>query len=479
MLFSSPLFLFLFLPVVVVVAVLCPRRAQNAFLVAASLLFYAWGEVKWTWLLLASICFNYVAGRLVARVGARRAVLGVAIGVNLALLGWFKYGEFFADMLSAVIVPFGAGALRSGPIHLPIGISFYTFHAISYLVDTYRGRVRPQRNLLDFALYVSLFPQLVAGPIVRYHDISGQIAERRTTLDDFAGGARRFALGLSKKVLIANTVAVSVDALFAIPDNELTAPLAWLGAGLYTLQIYYDFSGYSDMAIGLGHLFGFRLPENFDYPYVSRSVTEFWRRWHISLSSWFRDYLYVPLGGNRRGRWLTGRNLVMVFFLCGLWHGASVNFVAWGLYHGSLLLLERGRLGALLARAPRPVAHLYALFVIIVGWVPFRAKTMSAAMVHLGAMFGFGARTAQIYTPASYLHTDVVLAVLVGLVAAAPVVPWLARERRELGERPGAAPRLAYLAWESAALVFTATVLVASAAVLASGTYDPFIYFRF
>jgi alginate O-acetyltransferase complex protein AlgI len=479
MLFSSPLFLFLFLPVVVVGATLCPRRAQNAFLVVASLLFYSWGEVTWTWLLLVSIAFNYAAGRLVGREGRRRAALGAAIAVNLGILGWFKYGQFFAETLSVLLVPLGVRPIRTGPIHLPIGISFYTFHAISYLVDTYRGRVRPQKSLLDFALYVSLFPQLVAGPIVRYHDISGQIAERRTTLEAFAGGARRFAIGLGKKVLVANTLAVSVDALFALPESELTASLAWLAAGLYTLQIYFDFSAYSDMAIGLGHLFGFRLPENFDYPYVSRSVTEFWRRWHMSLSSWFRDYLYVPLGGNRRGPLRTRLNLVLVFFLCGLWHGASVNFVVWGLYHGTWLMLERGRFGRALARAPRPLAHLYALLVVVVGWVPFRAKTMSAALVHLHAMLGMGATTALLHTPASYLHTDVRLAIVFGVLGAAPVVPLLAAGKRMLGEKPGAAPRFAHAAWEIAALLVTATVLVASAALLASGTYDPFIYFRF
>jgi alginate O-acetyltransferase complex protein AlgI len=479
LIFSSPIFLFLFLPLVVVGSLLVGRRLQNAFLLFASLVFYAWGEVTWAWVIVLSIGLNYGLGLWLGATDRKKAVVALAISVNLGLLAAFKYANFIVENLNGVTRLFGVTPLRLGHVHLPIGISFFTFHALSYLIDVYRGQVRPQRKPVDFALYITMFPQLIAGPIIRYHDIAAQLGTHRINGPEFAGGIRRFVLGLGKKVLIANTVAVQADLIFAIPHKDLTAPVAWLGIVLYTLQIYFDFSAYSDMALGLGHMFGLRFLENFNYPYIAESITEFWRRWHISLSNWYRDYLYIPLGGNRGGRLRTYFNLVMVFFLCGLWHGASWSFVAWGLFHGAFLVMERMGLGALVGKLPRPLRHAYLLAVVMVGWVFFRADTLHYAVQYLGAMVGLGHGSGVEFHAGLYLRPDVMLAVVAGAIGSGPVVPWLASCRADLrtSSSPGAAP--CYLAWEIGAVATTALVFVASAALLVGGTYNPFIYFRF
>ena len=310
-------------------------------------------------------------------------MLGLAIAVNLVVLGVFKYANFFADNVNAVAAAIGAPPLAFPHVLLPIGISFYTFHAISYVVDVYRRDASAQKSPVHAALYLLLFPQLIAGPIIRYRYIADQLEQRVVSLDDFAVGVRRFVIGLGKKVLIANTVAAPADKIFSMPLAELTPAHAWLGIVCYTLQIYFDFSGYSDMAIGLGRMFGFHFPENFRWPYVADTVQEFWRRWHISLSSWFRDYLYVPLGGNRVSPARMYANLVTVFFLCGLWHGASWNFVIWGLFHGSFLVVERLGLAAAIRRLWRPLRHVYLLLVVMIGWVFFRADTLPSAVAFL------------------------------------------------------------------------------------------------
>jgi alginate O-acetyltransferase complex protein AlgI len=357
---------------------------------------------------------------------------------------------------------------------LPIGISFFTFHAISYVVDVYRGDAIAQKSPVHAALYLLLFPQLIAGPIIRYRDIAGQLARRRATVDDFAIGVRRFVIGLGKKILIANIVAGPADKLFTTPAAQLTAGQAWLAIVCYTLQIYFDFSGYSDMAIGLGRMFGFHFPENFRWPYIARSVQEFWRRWHITLSTWFRDYLYVPLGGSRTTPARTYANLVTVFFLCGLWHGASWNFVVWGLFHGAFLVLERLGLAAAVKRVWRPLQHGYLLIVVMTGWVFFRAETLGEALGFLKALAGLNRGvTGTPMTVAWFLTPELLLAIAAGILGSAPLGEALSGWRQA---RPAAAGSWRWDALITAGLLI---VLVASAMQVAAGSYNPFIYFRF
>jgi len=363
-------------------------------------------------------------------------------------------------------------AVAVATIPLPLGISFFTFHAISYVVDVYKRNAAPQRHLPTFALYILLFPQLIAGPIIRWRDIAPQLGERRERLADVAYGARRFILGLAKKVLIANTLGRAADPLFALPPGELTTPLAWLGLVCYTLQIYFDFSGYSDMAIGLMRMFGFRILENFNYPYVSRSIREFWRRWHISLSNWFRDYLYVPLGGNRRGRRREYANLVVVFLLCGLWHGASWPFVLWGAWHGAFLVIERAGFGRVLARL-RGLSHAYAIGVVMLGWVLFRCDTLAHASSYYAALAGFAQGDPMRAPLAEWLDPLTVAASIVAIVFATPLAPRIGRWRDARATGPAGTLVLSLdVAW-------LGVLLVAAAAFLAAGTYNPFIYFRF
>ncbi|MCA8923022.1 MAG: MBOAT family protein, partial [Planctomycetes bacterium] len=382
MVFSSTFFLFFFLPALLVFyGAARSLRLRNAVLLVASLAFYAWGELGYVFLLLGSIGANYGFGLWIAGAverGAARRALVVAVATNLGLLGVVKYTHMFVGWAGVALGALGVAQVDPmPPLHLPLGISFFTFQALSYVIDVYRGVVPAQRSPWKLALYVSLFPQLIAGPIVRYADLAAELDARSVTTADVAAGARRFVVGLGKKVLIANALSVPADRIFALPAEQLGLEVAWLGIACYTLQIYFDFSGYSDMAIGLGRMFGFHFLENFDYPYVSRSIREFWRRWHISLSTWFRDYLYIPLGGNQGSATRTYVNLVLVFALCGLWHGASLTFVAWGLFHGVFLVGER--LAAGKVRAPRLLQHLYVLVAVMVGWVLFRAESFAHA----------------------------------------------------------------------------------------------------
>jgi alginate O-acetyltransferase complex protein AlgI len=401
-------------------------------------------------------------------------VLAFAVSANLLLLGIFKYANFAVDNLNALLEMLGLARIELAavhlPIHLPIGISFFTFQALTYVIDVYRRDAPVQRNPFRLALYISLFPQLIAGPIVRYHQIAAQLAKRVTSLDDVAAGASRFVVGLGKKVLIANTLAVPADHIFAIPDGELQIGVAWLGALCYGLQIYFDFSGYSDMAIGLGRILGFRFPENFDYPYISRSLREFWRRWHISLSTWFRDYLYIPLGGSRGAPLRTYSNLAIVFVLCGLWHGASFGFVIWGLIHGAFMVLERLGLGGLLERTWRPLQHVYTLGAVTTAWVFFRAESLPQALGFLAAMFGADANESA-HPIALYLDAEVLLTLLAALLGATPWLRnlWRSEANEHRRNRALAIGRVAALN----------LILLASAMSLAAGTHNPFIYFRF
>lgn len=364
MVFSSMVFLGLFLPVTFLVYYLVPMRLRNAWLALASIVFYAWGEPRFVILMLASVALNFHCARWLDRSASRRAILAAAVTFNLLVLAIFKYSNFVVENLNVLLEHAGLSAIAMKPIALPIGISFYTFHAISYLIDIYRRNAKPSRRLVEYSLYIMLFPQLVAGPIIRYKDIHTQLGQRAATLDDITTGIVRFTMGLAKKVLIANQLGMIADTGFNAPADHLSAGVAWFCLVCYTLQIYFDFSGYSDMAIGLGRLFGFRFPENFRYPYSAGSIQDFWRRWHISLSTWFRDYVYIPLGGNRRGEARTLVNLWIVFLLTGIWHGASWNFVIWGALHGAFLMVERfGRHSAIVV--PRIVRMAYVMFVVM------------------------------------------------------------------------------------------------------------------
>jgi alginate O-acetyltransferase complex protein AlgI len=480
-LFTEPTFLFLFLPLLLALYFL--RRPHAAYanwiLLIASVIFYAKGGGLFTWLMLSSIAFNYWTAILVQRAKATsprrsKAYLATAVTINLLVLGIFKYANFFVENVNAVLTTVQWSPIRIPVILLPIGISFFTFHAISYVVDVYRGDATAQKSPVHAALYLLLFPQLIAGPIIRYRTIADQLARRMVTLDDFAEGVRRFVTGLGKKVLIANVVAGPADKIFTAPSAQLDAAHAWLAVICYTLQIYFDFSGYSDMAIGLGRMFGFRFPENFRWPYIADTVQEFWRRWHMSLSSWFRDYLYVPLGGNRGSRAQMYRNLVTVFFLCGLWHGASWNFVIWGVFHGTFLVVERLGLASAVRRLWPPLRHAYLLLVVMIGWVFFRADTLPSALSFLQTMFGL--QTATQLTPFTlgwYLTPELWLALVLGIVGSAPIIPALSSWRMA---RLTTWPALGFDAAATASLMI---ILVASVMQMAARTYNPFIYFRF
>ncbi len=482
MLFSSPLFLYAFLPILLGLYALAGPRYRNLVLLVASLLFYVWGEGAYVLVMIAIIAVNYGLGRRIEMLAGRdraRITVAVAVVVNLGLLIAFKYSNFLVDQLNVVLAAFRGPHLKLSPVHLPLGISFFTFHAISYVVDIYRRKTQGARPL-DFALYMTLFPHSIAGPIVRYGDIAGQIAHRRITIAGFAEGVRRFIIGLAKKMLVANTVAVAADAIFALPGRELNFSLAWLGVACYTLQIYFDFSGYSDMAIGLAKLFGIDFLENFNYPYAAGTVTEFWRRWHISLSSWFRDYLYIPLGGNRCGRLRNYLNLVAVFFLCGLWHGASWTFAAWGLFHGAFLVLERMKSGRAIDSLWSPVRHVYTLLVVSTGWVLFRADTVSQATAFLKAMTGLGTGAGLEYHVGLYIDSQLALALCAGAIGSWPVLPLLVRVKDGVVARaPGLLQEGLGAGFALADVAGHSLLLLASAMLLAAGTHNPFIYFRF
>ena len=484
MVFSSPLFLFLFLPVVLTLYALLPGiRARNFCLLAVSLLFYAWGEVGFIFLLLGSTLVNWLLGLRVDHEqdpAKRKRAVTWAIVLNIGLLAFFKYANFIAGNANGVLGAFHLPEIQLGHVRLPIGISFFTFHALSYVVDIYRRKSPAARNPADTALYIFFFPQLIAGPILRWSAIAPQLVKRVVTREGFAEGIRRFVGGLAKKVIIANAVALPADQIFALPGGELSPALAWFATLCYTVQIYFDFSGYSDMAVGLGKMFGFTFLENFAHPYVSQSVREFWRRWHISLSSWFRDYLYIPLGGNRCSERRNHLNLLIVFFLCGLWHGASWTFVVWGLWHGAFLVLERTRIGAWMGTLPRPVRHGYAMLVVIIGWVIFRADSFPQATAFLSHMFGVAASGAMAQPLARFVNREVIFALIAGAIFSMPAWAWIKAQLSGIGARVPARARLAVIATGTTLeCVLMIALLLVSAAWLAGGTYNPFIYFRF
>ncbi|CAN7396601.1 MBOAT family protein [Phenylobacterium sp. LjRoot225] len=479
MLFSSIIFIFYFLPVFLLGYYLSGWR--TGALLTGSVIFYVWGEGAYVLLLGALILANWSAARAIEKAQApraRRALLTGVIVLDLAVLGVFKYAGFLADNLDALLPGLG---LPEVDLALPLGISFFTFQLISYVADVHLRAVPAERGLARFAAYILMFPHLIAGPIVRYANIREELhAERRRT-GHVGLGLQYFIVGLSQKVLVANTVAPLADHAFNLPAAGLAPTTAWLGALAYTLQIYFDFCGYSNMAIGLAFLLGFTFPKNFDHPYVSRSLTEFWRRWHISLSSWFRDYVYIPLGGNRAGRLKTVRNLLVVFLLTGLWHGAAWNFIAWGLYHGGFLLLERFGLGKALKRTPRVVAHAYALLAVLFGWVLFRANSLGDALHYWRTMVDLRAVQAPDIALRLQLNNEVLAALAAGCVFAMPVLPWLAARLRAPRLTPS--PHLPARLDTHGVHVLSATLLVPglvlSLAKLAGSSLNPFLYFRF
>ncbi len=465
MVFSSLTFLLLFLPLTLgLYYAVRGIRARNGVLCLCSLVFYAWGEPVWVLLMLFSILFNYGIGLALersARPAGRRLLLGLALLVNLGAIGLFKYGNFVLENL---------GLLLGSPMpvlsfSLPLGISFYTFQILSYVLDVYRKKVPTQHNLLHLATYIVLFPQLVAGPIVRYEDIRDQLKDRRTDLAGFTCGLRRFAIGLGKKVILANAMAAIADPILDAP--ALPAGTAWLAAAAYMLQIYFDFSGYSDMAIGMGHFFGFRFSENFNYPYAAVSVTDFWRRWHISLSTWFRDYVYIPLGGSRRSPARNLLNLLVVWLLTGLWHGAAWNFVLWGLYYGLLLIVERSIPERILSRCPAILRRILTLLAVFFGWILFRLTSLSALGGILSDLFTPAPAALGTWLSAHPETLQQTFWLLPALIGCFPLAAWI---RKRYGQA-------SWYPWVSGLWAFC--IFLFSLALLLGATYNPFIYFRF
>ncbi|WP_152392927.1 MBOAT family O-acyltransferase [Paenibacillus guangzhouensis] len=468
MVFSSLIFLFLFLPITVLIYYVSPMKLRNAVLLAVSLIFYAWGEPIYIFIMIFSTVFDYFNGLLIDKYRYRktiaRAIFIFSMIGSLGILGFFKYSGFVVNNINLLLNLH----IQAADLPLPVGISFYTFQTMSYIVDVYKGKVPVQRNFISFGAYVTMFPQLVAGPIVKYDDIAGQLVTRKVTLDRFGEGAELFIRGLAKKVLLANNIGLLWTSVKSTPIEELTVLSAWLGIIAFTLQIYFDFSGYTDMARGLGKMFGFDFMENFRYPYISKSVTEFWRRWHISLGTWFREYVYIPLGGNRLGLMKQLRNLLVVWFLTGLWHGASWNFIIWGLYFGFFVMIEKLLLLRWLGRMPASVSHVYTLLVVIIGWVLFEMDTLASAWHFIGVMFGFGGHDFADRQTLYDLSTNVVF--LVVLACCATPLP---------------GKILAYMKekWRVAGVIVVPMIyvifMVLSTAYLVNDTYNPFLYFRF
>lgn len=470
MLFSSMIFLWLFLPLVFCSYYLIDKRFKNILLLISSIIFYAWGGVIYSLIMLSSIIINYIFALLIDKaiednnLKNKKIYLALCIIINLSILGYFKYTNFIISIINSLSQN---KIIELTNIVLPIGISFYTFQALSYVIDVYRGHNKAQKNIFNLALYISFFPQLIAGPIVKYHDIENQILNRNESLENIFYGIKRFIYGLSKKVILANMFALSCDEILKQPTDELGTALVWCASVLYTLQIYYDFSGYSDMAIGLGKMFGFNFLENFNYPYISKSIKEFWRRWHISLSTWFKEYLYIPLGGNRKRKLFTYINLLIVFFATGLWHGASYNFILWGLFHGFFLVIERIFLGKLLEKNKlKFINHIYVIFVFVIGWVLFRADDLKHAFELYKLMFSY---KESIYTVRYFFYPQTFVCFIFGILFSGLFQSIFTKVREAT--------------FSSKVYIFESVIqfilLFICIMYLVNGTYNPFIYFRF
>ena len=466
MVFSSLIFMFVFLPVVLLVYYLLPKKFRNLFLLIADLFFYGWGEPILVLLMVFSIIINYIAGIFIGKTDdqkRKKAILIVSVIIDLGLLAFFKYAGFFTENLK-IILPFLN--IKVLEIPLPIGISFYTFQIMSYTIDVYRGDTEVQKNLVSFGTYVSLFPQLIAGPIVRYRDVDAQLTERHENIDQFARGVRLFMLGLCKKILLANPMGLLWDTMRATEGRGALA--SWVGILAYSLQIYYDFSGYSDMARGLGNMLGFEFLKNFDYPYISRSITEFWRRWHISLGTWFREYVYIPLGGNRKGKGRQIVNILIVWMLTGFWHGASWNFLIWGLYFGIILIIEKLFLLKALDKMPRFVSHIYSIFLIVFGWVIFYYSDdvggFKALVEFVSTLFSGG----FISDDAMHIAVSYLPMLIFGIIASTPVI-------RKIYYKLCVKVKH----FEIAEAIAVVVLLIICTASLVNNAYNPFIYFKF
>jgi alginate O-acetyltransferase complex protein AlgI len=468
--FTSDVFLFAFLPIVLAVYYALPRY-RNEFLTGASYVFYGWWDPRFVLLMMTSTVVDYFAGRAIAAPGAsekrRKTALIIAIVTDLSLLAFFKYYTFTAENLNHLLSVFGAGSLPLLQVTLPIGISFYTFESMSYTIDVYRGMARPARTFADLACFVSLFPHLVAGPIVRYNILAEQIAERTHTLERFSRGIAIFILGFAKKILLANPMGLVADAVFNAKSAD--SPDAWFGIAAYSFQIYFDFCGYSDMAVGLGRMLGFEIPKNFASPYLSESITDFWRRWHISLSTWLRDYLYIPLGGNQKGPGRTYINLALVMLLGGLWHGANWTFLVWGAIHGTILAMERwGGKNAVYGRLPRPARIMLTYVLVLVTWVFFRAPTLSGALDYLRSMFVRGATGSPLLGLEIYTPYNLTIFAICAFASFQPLeaYEWASHEwgKRKLANQ---------VSWALAPLLLLAI------AVMWTQAFNPFLYFQF
>ena len=480
MLFNSLIFLFVFLPITLASVYILPKRSKNAFIFLASLIFYAWGNVSYSIILILSILINYFIGLGLSSSNElkRKSLLTIGIAINLSILVFFKYIDFLIENLNLALSGLNGSTMEWESVRLPIGISFFTFQAISYLMDVYRKQTKAQHSFIRLGLFISLFPQLIAGPIVRYNSIEKQLQQRSIGINKLYEGIKRFIIGLGKKVILADTFAYKADLLFSMSFDTMTAYDAWLGIILYSLQIYYDFSGYSDMAIGLGKMMGFNLPENFNFPYIAKSVQEFWRRWHITLSRWFKDYLYIPLGGNRLSAMLTYRNLIVVFLLTGLWHGANWNFVLWGLFHGFFLILERLGLNRILHVFPAFIRHLYLIAVVTMAWVLFRTDNVTAALNFYETLFNFSDNKLNIAEFILLLDNQLLVFLLIGVLAAFPFFKTLgkisSRIIRQVAGTNISQVGIGYLELVGYTALFILVVLF-----IISSTHQPFIYFQF
>ncbi len=473
MLFSSPIFLFLFLPTTLLVYYLIPRKFKNIFLLLMSLAFYSWGEYKLVQLIILSAIVDFFSA-LIIETGKKKTGLFLSMLFNIGILIYFKYADFAFTNLVAFLSNFDISvenATRFSNVVLPLGISFYTFQTMSYTIDVYRGHIKADRNFINFATYVTLFPQLIAGPIVRYKDIQLELKSRKTTVSLFTEGVERFIIGLAKKMIIANNCAFLADGVFSMPSDEMSSLIGWLGVIAYSFQIYFDFSGYSDMAIGLGKMLGFNFPENFNYPYISKSIREFWRRWHITLSHWFRDYLYISLGGNRKSNARTYINLIIVFFITGLWHGANWTFIVWGLMHGFFIIVERISFNQTLNKCPKIIAHLYVLFIVSISWVFFRSETITDAANFIKAMFSF-----ETQTNTEFLYFYFSKETFIVLILAIIFSTQLPRKANQfIMSRLSSNPSLYTISKYSCLIL----IFIVSCIYISVDSYNPFIYFRF
>jgi len=477
MVFSNLTFVCLFLPIVLAAYFTAPQAARNLVLVAASVVFYVWGGRIAIVLIAVSVSANFALGQAIARAEPvrRHRLIGWSVAGNLLVLIVFKYTNFIIDNINSVLDTFWSVRIPDPEMPLPLGISFFTFHIISYLVDVYRGVAQAQRSAVAFTLYIINFPQLIAGPIIRYRPIAPQLGERVVSFDDIDTGVARFAAGLAKKLLIANPIGAVGDHLFATAPSDLPIWAVWLAVVCFSLQIYFDFSGYSDMAIGMARMFGFRFPENFNYPYSATSIKDFWRRWHMTLSAWFRDYVYVPLVGSRAGTWTTTRNLWIVFLLCGAWHGASWNFVVWGAWHGLFLSIERLRvIERTLLSAPRLLQNAYVLLTVMVGWVFFRSPTLELALDMLSRMFGLQAGAATMLPVSSHVAPPTMLLIALAALFSFPIWPQLREFARKIVVTSGE-----QVAYDITRAVFIGAITVLCLATMTIDQNNPFIYFRF